>query len=700
MSDTLGYKRLIMDYHFSDFVPGTLAEADANDTVHACVQTGADSVLVYAKDHWGNCYYATDQYPRHPNVPQDLFGEILAGLAAEGITGYAYFSVGWDEHAVRAHPDWAMRCADGAPLRRGAPPDDQTTGRWTFLCLNSPYRDYALDQIREIVAQYDFPALFLDIVFLLPHYPPCTCDHCRALWAKIHDNALPDTITPEFLDFAFAEYGRFFRQVKAIIAASGKSIQITHNFGLPYDEDDYVAFEINPLGRNYLRGSASAKIMRAEANGRSVELIGHRFNQDWDFTTKSPVLMRWEAATTLAHNCALMWVDQPNMNGRFDPKAIAAINSSFEVVDDLRPHLADSTPYAEIALLYPTRSILLNPAEEQDFVGAYRLLTELHWPFDVVTEDSLSQTKKPRREEDTKNFPEETSCPSCLRGDSSQGTHTLTTNKLHNYQLLIIPTAHFLLPQTQTAVTHYLQNGGHLFFTGSTAGGLGLVEIGDPLPHPASFILPDAAFKLHSAHLRVTESWQFTARGETAVHATTVLPNITVTGEQWVSHNVAPGAETGLAAVVSGEMGNGRYTYAAPRLFAETMRQNLPAIKHFLTALLRQLAAPTIWVEAPGAVEATFNRQGDEWVVCLINGLTGRAAQGGVLYLQQTPDYLTIDEVIPIHNIQVCVRDRLILDAEDKDGNALTITGGETAVSAITLNQLDQYNLIRMELGG
>ena len=664
--DTLGFKRLIIDYHFSDFVPGTLADADAADTALACVETGANSVLVYAKDHWGNCYFATDNYPRHPNVPQDLFGELLAELRTRNITGYAYFSVGWDEHAVRAHPDWAMRQADGVSIRRGAPPDDQITGRWTYLCLNSPYRHYALAQIQENVEQYDFPALFLDIVFLLPFYPPCACDHCQTLWVQSHDDPIPEAYTTDYLEFAYAGFGRFFREVKAIIAASGKKVQITHNFGLPYDDDDYIAFEINPLGRNYLRGSALAKIMRAEANGRSVELIGHRFNQDWDFTTKSPLLMRWEAATVLAHNCALMWVDQPDMNGRFDPKAIAAIKASFEVVDEMALHMQSSTPFAEIALLYPTRSIMLDSSQERDFVGAYRLLTELHWPFAVVTED------------------------------------TLTAESLSAYQLLIVPQAHYLLPQTETAVSHYLQTGGHLLFTGSIANGLGLVELADPLPHPASFILPDPAFDLHSTHLRVTNSWQFTARSDTVVRATHVAPNIAVTREQWVSHNVAPGEETGLPAVVSGEMGNGRYTYAAPRLFAEYMHQSLPAIKHFLAVLMRELVTPTIWVEAPGAVETTFNRQGDEYVICLVNGLTGRAVQGGVLFLRQAPDYLTIDEIVPIHDVRICMRDVMVLGAEDMHGEPLTVTMPEvgTAVSTITLDKLEQFHIIRLQVGG
>lgn len=663
-TNLLGYKRLIIDYHFSDFVPGTLAQADAAGTVAACLETGADSVLVYAKDHWGHCYYATEKYPRHPNVPQDLFGETLAGLSAAELTGYAYFSVGWDEHTVRAHPDWALRDADGRPIRRGASPENRVTGRWTYLCLNSPYRQYALAQIEEIVSRYDFPALFLDIVFLLPHYPPCACEHCQTAWGKEHDGPIPDAYTPDYLDFVFAGYGRFFREVKAIIAAAGKDVQITHNFGLPYDEDDYVAFEINTLGRNFLRGSALAKIMRAEAHGRTVELIGHRFNQDWDFVTKPPTLMRWEAATVLAHNCALMWVDQPNMNGRFDPKAIAAIKAAFETVDDLLPFMRDTKPVAEIALLYPTRSFLMQPEEELGFVGAYRMLTELHWPFDVVTED------------------------------------TLTVDSLIGFQLLIVPHATYLLPQTVTAVSQYLQNGGHLLTTGHAAALLQVAELDDNLPYPVAFIRPGDEYDLHTTYLRVENPAALLPWHDDQVRVVYTAPNIAVTSEQWVSHNVAPGQETTLAAVVSGRMGDGRYTLIAPRLFADAMRQSVPAYRQYAAALMGELVDLSLWVDAPTAVEVTYNYRGHELIICLVNGLGSRPVSGGILYQADTPGHQMLEEVIPVHDIQIHLRHAFINQVQDQTGRDLTMThpGGDLSHTIIFLERMEQTAVVRLEV--
>ncbi len=43
-------------------------------------------------------------------------------------------------------------------------------------------------------------------------------------------------------------------------------------------------------------------MFRARADGKEVELIGHRFNKIWDFTLKPPALMQFEVATAISHN--------------------------------------------------------------------------------------------------------------------------------------------------------------------------------------------------------------------------------------------------------------------------------------------------------------------------------------------------------------------------------------------------------------
>ena len=170
---------------------------------------------------------------------------------------------------------------------------------------------------------------------------------------------------------------------------------------------------------------------------------------------------------------ALMWIDQPHMDGSFDPKALAAMRDAFRVVDELSPHVRGSAPYAEIALLYAQGSALLDPDQELDFVGAYRLLNELHWPFDVIAE------------------------------------HHLTAAQLGAFRLLVIPNARHLTPEAVAAVREYVHAGGRLLFTHETASadlageplprpGFGFVAGRQALDHQMNFLLPSDAYDLSS----------------------------------------------------------------------------------------------------------------------------------------------------------------------------------------------------------
>lgn len=109
----LGYKRIILDYHFSSFLPQTLTRVDPEDYIRRMKSAGIEAFLVYAKDHWGHIYHKTEIGPRHPNAPEDLFGTLLDLCRRHGITPYAYTTILWDEHSARTHPEWRAKDARG-----------------------------------------------------------------------------------------------------------------------------------------------------------------------------------------------------------------------------------------------------------------------------------------------------------------------------------------------------------------------------------------------------------------------------------------------------------------------------------------------------------------------------------------------------------------------------------------------------------
>jgi hypothetical protein len=191
--------------------------------------------------------------------------------------------------------------------------------------------------------------------------------------------------------------------------------------------------EIDPFGRDFFRSSHLAKLFRARIGGGEVELIGHRHNSVWDFTVKPALTLQWEAATSVAHDCAIMFVDQPNIKGDLDPLTYRTMKKAFETADDLIPHVRGTTPYAEIALLDAERSMTINTEEHRDQAGAHKLLTELHLPFDFVNENYL------------------------------------TIERLRQFQLLIIPNANYLSKSQREAIKQYVKEGGNLLFSHRTA---------------------------------------------------------------------------------------------------------------------------------------------------------------------------------------------------------------------------------------
>src|SRR5215472_12426549 len=68
-----------------------------------------------------------------------------------------------------------------------------------------------------------------------------------------------------------------------------------------------------------------------------------------------------------------------------------------------------------------------------DFNGAHKLLTDLHWPFDVVADEHLS------------------------------------LEELSGFPLLIVPSLQYLAREHRQMVLEYLENGGHVFFCGRCA---------------------------------------------------------------------------------------------------------------------------------------------------------------------------------------------------------------------------------------
>lgn len=674
----LGYRRIILDYHFSDFPAGALVNADAAHIVKAVKEANATSLLMYTKDHWGNMYTGTKRFKHHKNVPFDLFGQVLEEAKRQGeLEVFAYYSVCWDEHHARLYPEWLGRDKDGNVRR-----PQHVMAKWNTLCINSPYRDIVFSQLAELVRDYDFPALFLDIIMYNfgDFNTPCYCSYCKRLWEEEYGTEMPrefgfdDKI--KYLKLRDSFYKKFLYDVRAVVVNEGKNVPLVHNFGVDFEFDDYMSKEAEPWGRDYYSGSMAGKIFRSYAGDKSTEIISARFNQAWDFTIKPETQLIWEGMTALAHNAAFLVIDQPNIDGTIEKKSTAAIKAVFDEIRKVEGIVDGSKPYSEIALMfsYKNQELIyekLHYAQfEEEFYGAYKMLTELHFPFDVITDIKLS------------------------------------ADKLHGIKVLIVPNILCISEENISIVKDFVSDGGILIFTYKSATrdrdgeqlrpencSFGIV--GRLMESPNRFKFCEAFGGMNMPYMRINNGCVYTypVQGEEySAVSKLVNPAMECSSDKWISHNVQPGDTDIHPGIISCGISKGKAIYFSYKFFTEYLEQGLSDYKRGFAGLLNQYYNPCIHVKANSNVEVNYLQKDGKTIIFLTNCTVSKPA--GSYRKGLGTFHNNFDEVIPACNVRIASRIKFE-KAESLKLGRLEVVKNEGGWEAV-LPYLELYDVITL----
>ena len=125
---------------------------------------------------------------------RDFFGECVAAARKRGMRVVARLSpdLNWGD-ALEAHPEWAMRAADGSPLLRDEDP------RLFHTCMFTSYMDdYVPAIMREINSLYDVDCFYTNGWPPIGSLPDCHCAICSKLppstttayWHAFNDRVL------------------------------------------------------------------------------------------------------------------------------------------------------------------------------------------------------------------------------------------------------------------------------------------------------------------------------------------------------------------------------------------------------------------------------------------------------------------------------------------------------------------------------
>ena len=281
-----------------------------------------------------------------------------------------------------------------------------------MVCPNSPYRDHALAELRELVGRYDFEGIFLDMTF----WPDvCYCAHCTERFRK-EQHAEPPRIV-NWDDPTWRAFQRAREQWMLEFAMVGHQ---DHQGRSPHHRQSPIFHDLSRLeGRcflairdacDYIGGdfyggptqySLVCKAYEGLTRMRPFEFHTSRTTDLSDFETIKPFneLLTSCCVATL-HSAANLVIDSINVDGTLNPGVYKFLEQQNARRAPYEPFLGGEM-LADVAVYYDKES-LYDPTENgvhvadakgrphmPGVVGAARILREAHVPYGVVTNVNL-----------------------------------------------------------------------------------------------------------------------------------------------------------------------------------------------------------------------------------------------------------------------------------------------------------------------
>ncbi len=459
------YRRLLIDTHVPDW-DHLLADFDAADYVSTIAGAGFQSLMQYANSHVGLSLWKTNLGQMHAGMHgRDYFGEIAAECQRRSLHLSAYYSLIFDDWAFANHPEWRILPEEGY--------DRQMFSRTGTVCPNSPYREHAFACLRELVANYEFQGIFLDMTF----WPAiCYCPHCTERFRREYHEEPPRTV--DWNDPVWRAFQRareqwmleFAKEVTRVIKST-RPISVYHQFGTTFATWKHaVSLEQREASDfcsgDFYGGAAQFSLVCKTYYGltpnRPFEFMTSRCTSLNDFETIKPYeIMLTDAMIPTIHSGAYLLIDAIKPNGTLNHSAYQLIGRVNAEHDRYEPFLGGEL-IADVAIYYDKES-MYNPADNglhvseaspadafggprkhsfdpgsapnpphlDAVVGTARILREAHIPFGVVTNVTLDQ--------------------------------------LSNYRAVLVPSVFELTEEQAGRFRKFVQDGGVLYLSGPSS---------------------------------------------------------------------------------------------------------------------------------------------------------------------------------------------------------------------------------------
>lgn len=622
------FRQIHMDFHTSPDIPDIAGEFNGAAFAGMLKDAHVESINLFAKCHHGFYYYPTRLGTVHPNLKINLLKEQLDACKAEGIRTLIYTCVGWSEDTAKNHPEWQEVSIDGVIGNRK--PFSRPYYSWQKLCLNNQaYRAYMKAEFDELHELFNPHGFWIDIIF----QNQCICPTCMAEMQEMGLN--PENLIDRYRHDRFVQIG-YMQEMYGYLKTMNPVLEIYFN-GHPYemdleDDEDYATakkracntfIDVESLPSE-LWGYAHFPVAVNYINkyDTDITMMNGKFHTSWgDFgSLRNRLALEYECFRALANGAGCCIGDQLHPSGKMDATVYKRIGEVLGKVLTKEKWCRDTRKIAQIGVFNTRRSGISNPNDHNADLpveGAYRILTELHYTFDILN----------------------------LHDD------------LLDYDLLILPDNVFLTEQAVQKINGYLQQGGKMLASALSSLGrektefmldcFGVSYLGEAQYNPRYMKIEKTAFPEIEEMIYVTyeQGVEVEAREGTEILVPVVNPYFNRGEFQFCSHRQTPPAmeNAQTPAIVR----NGNVVYLANPIFSDYAKNRCKVYKEIVAGLLLQLGVEaTIQADVPSFVEITTRSMDQYVIVHLLNYIIERKSR--------TID--TIEEMVPLYNRAVSIR--------------------------------------------
>jgi hypothetical protein len=600
-------------------------ELDADRYAEALAAAGIEAVEIYFKDHNGVCYYPS---ANGPGFERDLVGPWIEALHARAIRVLGYISAGYDAFALARHPEWKVVDREGNP-RLVAPPLE-------MVCLRSPYREYLLRQVEDLVAVYPVDGLWLDIIplawpgphtdnppadvqdadfFMVHDVPlPCACATCRREFAEAYGRPIPthpdEADLRDLFDFYVGGMRRLLLDARALVRRHRPAALFTYNGsgcpGDPIDVGDIVSIEAHAPNHRF----QSFVARWARGRGRPIEVMTPGGLEGW-FTpqAKPPSLLELEVKIADMHAATSIIGRPVARDGSWDQAALDDIAAAHEAVRDPERPKSALEPWSEVLVASTIRPATAPALWSPAMAGLefwHDVLLQQHVQYDIGGLD----------------------------------------RDLSRYGLVVLADQRAMSDEEAERVRAYVRAGGAILVTGETG------RYDERGARRASFALADCLGVEPAGRSGLPYAYVSTgaALGDALARRQLIVKReplrVAVTAGEVVGWVHPPGlgsidpyipawgyAEVdrespALPFVVLNDVGRGRSAYVAAALDDGPRTPGRAGTAAFEAVWIRELAAtlvrrllgtPALTTDAPPSLEVVLNRSGRELVVDLVD---------------------------------------------------------------------------------